>query len=114
MLASQIIVWDVDDVLNRLMYCWLDNWNRGKSHPIGYNQIDKNPPHGILGISKKDYLINLDEFRISKYNTEGLINKVLLNWFQNYGDNFIHIGCTARTIQTMPYQSWKKKKTFII
>lgn len=101
-----LIVWDVDDVLNRLMYCWLDNWNQNTGSNIHYEEIIENPPHKILDITKKDYLFSLDTYRNTKFGRNVSINKNVFQWFQSYGKNFMHIVCTARTVETMPNQSW--------
>ena len=47
------IIWDVDDVLNDLMYSWFQE-HRDLYNPdstLKYQDITQNPPHEILGIT---------------------------------------------------------------
>ena len=106
MSALPIIIWDVDDVLNRLMYCWLDNWDKNAVRKFHYKDIVENPPHKLLGITENQYFSNLDEYRNSDLGRNVSINKCVFQWFQLYGNDFKHIACTARPVHTMPNQSW--------
>ena len=51
----QTIVWDVDDVLNSLMYAWFTGaWM--KEHPgcgVQYSGLTANPPHVVLGVARR-------------------------------------------------------------
>lgn len=100
------IIWDVDDVLNRLMYCWLDDWKQSSRTNIQYKELTENPPHNLLNVSLQEYLSNLDKYRNSDYGKNVLVNKNILNWFNAYGNNYMHIACTARPVETMPNQAW--------
>jgi len=107
-----IIVWDVDDVLNCLMESWLDYWNKKNNSNVCYNEIKNNPPNKILGISKKLYLSNLDEFRNSEAGKNVKVNSIIKSWFKKNGNRFINIACTARPIHTMYNQSYWIYKNF--
>lgn len=93
----KVIAWDVDDVLNDLMYFWFcQKWLLEHSGcSIKYEDLVENPPHKILKIRKEEYLNSLDEFRLS-----GLYSKMqpiseIRNWFIKYGKFFRHIVVTA-------------------
>jgi hypothetical protein len=105
MSAPPIIVWDVDDVLNRLMFFWLGYWNEINNTDVSYSDVFQNPPHSILGISREDYFDSLDGFRNSESGKNVLENDIVKNWFENHGNRFSHVACTARPIETMPNQS---------
>lgn len=103
---SPIIIWDVDDVLNRLMYSWLKHLNQEMGLKFKLNDINENPPHRILGITRDDYFISLDIFRNSEAGKQVQANNTLKNWFKKYGHRYNHMACTARPINTMPNQAW--------
>ncbi|MBU1097703.1 MAG: hypothetical protein KKB34_14565 [Bacteroidetes bacterium] len=91
------IAWDVDDVLNDLMYSWYHSkWLVEKpSTSVRYEHLVENPPHNILGTSAEEYLKSLDEFRLSdKYESMGP-NKEVLKWFDEYGEHCRHIVLTS-------------------
>jgi len=96
------IVWDVDDVLNDLTLYWFKSeWlNVHPGSAVQFDDITENPPHRILGMTKNDYLLSLDNFRLSNY-AEGLLpNPDVLDWFQRFGEHYRHIALTAAPIQT--------------
>ena len=101
-----IIVWDADDVLNRLMFSWLDYWNTINNTNASYSELSQNPPDSIIGISRKEYIDSLDGFRNSESGKKVLTNDIVKNWFENHGNKFKHVACTARPIETMPNQAW--------
>jgi len=98
------VVWDVDDVLNDLMYqwftrCWLQE---NPACNLSYADVQVNPPHEVLGISREEYLSSLDRFR----NTDRAINmqpnQAVLAWMRSHGSQFRHIALTARPLETTP------------
>ena len=98
------IVWDVDDVLNDLMYqwfsyCWLPETPECK---ITYAELCGNPPDATLGISRDAYLNSLDAFRktVRALNMEP--NADMLGWFREHGARFRHIALTARPLESAP------------
>lgn len=94
------IAWDIDDVLNNLMYEWL-NWYK-QSHTeciVEYKDLKENPPHNILGCTKEEYIKSLTEFRLLKY--ESLTpNPEVVSWFKKYGDKAYHIVVTSTRYST--------------
>lgn len=98
------IVWDVDDVLNDLMlqwftYCWLvDN----PDCKITYSKLTQNPPHGVLGITRVDYLESLDKFRMTERGQQMEPNRTVLQWMREHGKGFRHIALTARPLCSSP------------
>ena len=106
MSAFPILVWDVDDVLNLLMVSWLKHWNLMNDSNFSLLDIKENPPYEILGISKEMYFANLDDFRNSEAGINVEENSTVKNWFENHGNKFNHMACTARPIHTMPNQAW--------
>lgn len=91
------LAWDVDDVLNDLMRTWLEtHWL--PAHPgcsVRYEEIVRNPPSEILGVSLEDYLASLDVFRLSGDFERMPPSKEVLGWFSTYGHLFRHIAVTA-------------------
>jgi hypothetical protein len=90
------IAWDVDDILNDLMRCWLVNkWL--PEHPdckVSFEQITQNTPERIMHSTKEDYLLSLDSFRLSKAYSEIKPNAEVLAWFEEFGDKARHIALT--------------------
>lgn len=98
------IVWDVDDVLNDLMYqwftyCWL---KKTPDCRITYAELRGNPPDGDLGISRAAYLDSLDEFRRTARARNMLPNVDILGWLRQHGAGFRHIALTARPLESAP------------
>jgi hypothetical protein len=98
------IVWDVDDVLNDLMYQWLmHGWIR--EHPeceTEYSMLTENPPLAALGATREEYLASLDTFRRSDAGIHLAPNPMVLLWFERHGSQFRHIALTARPLETVP------------
>lgn len=97
------IVWDIDDVLNDLTKQWLDKcWL--PSYPecaVKFEDLEENPPHRLLGISREEYLASLDAFRLSPEARAMLPDQYLMNWFRDNGLRFRHIALTARPRKTV-------------
>ncbi len=90
------VVWDVDDVLNDLMRSWFLLWRQG--HPgcaVSYEDLKKNPPHEVLGITMDNYLESLDEFRGSPLYENMAPLKEVKEWFLQDGSRFRHIALSA-------------------
>jgi phosphoglycolate phosphatase-like HAD superfamily hydrolase len=98
------IVWDVDDVLNDLMHAWFTSvWK--PAHPdsqLSYRDIAENPPYQSLGISRSEYLVSLDEFRLSEQARRMEPNAAVLGWLRSYGDSYRHVALTARPLDSAP------------
>jgi 5'(3')-deoxyribonucleotidase len=93
---SKTIIWDIDDVLNNLMEEWLQTeWmkNNPKSD-IKYTDIKSNPPHSILGITKDDYLVSLDKFRLESFH-KLKPNPLIMEWFKENGSQYRHVALTS-------------------
>lgn len=105
----ETIVWDIDDVLNDLTKQWFETeWlPEHRNCPLSYNQLIANPPHGLLGVLKEEYLASLDKFRLSPEAAAMTPDKMLINWFFEYGDRYRHIAMTARPRNTVyPVMKW--------
>lgn len=90
------VAWDVDDVLNDLMRVWY--WWLGARTGLdlpGYDKLVANPPHEVIGMSREDYLIYLDEFRLTHAASEQHPVREVLDWFKARGDRYHHIALTA-------------------
>lgn len=90
------IIWDVDDVLNDLMGRWLEDvWL--PDHPTcaaRYEELQENPPCGIIGCSLEEYLSSLDRFRLEA--AAGLEPDLqVVEWFLTHGHRFHHVALTA-------------------
>ena len=88
------------------MESWLNHWNQRNNSNVILKDLKENPPHEILRISKETYFNSLDDFRNSKSGKYVLANSIITNWFNNHGNKFKHVACTARPIETMPNQAW--------
>jgi len=106
MSAFPLLIWDVDDVLNQLMGAWLKYWNHENNSNFVLKDIKENPPNKILGISREIYFNSLDEFRNTEAGKSVQEDSTVKNWFNNHGNKYNHMACTARPIETMPNQSW--------
>jgi FMN phosphatase YigB (HAD superfamily) len=103
------IVWDIDDVLNDLTRAWFETeWL--PLHPacrLGYDALNVNPPHALLGVSEAEYLASLDRFRLSPESASREPDKALVTWFRERGDQYRHIALTARPRETVfPALQW--------
>lgn len=91
------IAWDVDDVLNNLMYEWFtEEWMAKRPRcALKYADLKINPPHEILSTSLDEYLGSLDLFRSAKYYQQMRPVQEILEWFRGCGKNYRHIALTA-------------------
>ena len=91
------IAWDVDDVLNDLMRCWLvKKWL--PEHPgckACFEQITQNTPEHIIKSTKEEYRLSLDAFRLSGAYLQLEPNPEILAWFEEFGDKARHIALTS-------------------
>jgi len=100
----QTVVWDVDDVLNDLMYQWfVYGWRVEHSDCLfSYQELTSNPPHQVLGVGCADYLSSMDTFRKTERARNMSPNPEVLAWFREQGARFRHIALTARPLETAP------------
>ena len=98
------IVWDVDDVLNDLMYQWFTNWwlAQAPACTVTYAELSRNPPDKALGISLATYLDSLDMFRGTDRALNMEPNPEVLEWMRQQGARFRHIALTARPLGSAP------------
>lgn len=98
------IVWDVDDVLNDLMYQWFTcSWRvEAPECSVSFEELGGNPPHEALGITRDAYLNSLDAFRKTEQAQNMQPNAQVLAWLQDHGGDFRHIALTARPLQSAP------------
>ncbi|MFH1877198.1 MAG: hypothetical protein ABH883_00115 [Candidatus Omnitrophota bacterium] len=96
------IAWDVDDVLNDLMYNWLtDKWlPEHRDCKVYFDQITENTPERIINSTKEDYLSSLDNFRLSKDYSKMKPDPEILAWFERSGDKARHIALTSVPVRT--------------
>jgi hypothetical protein len=91
------VAWDVDDVLNELMRRWFELvWS--PRHPeahVAYDGLSENPPDGVLGISRAEYLASMDEFRHDPRCVTQAPRRDLLDWFGREGQHARHVALTA-------------------
>ena len=90
------ICWDVDDVLNNLMYEWFhEGWIvQNPTCKLKYEELSENPPTRLLNIHLNTYLESLDRFR-EKYGKDLKPNQEILDWFEKYGSRYRHIALSA-------------------
>lgn len=98
------VVWDVDDVLNDLMQAWFATvWL--PEHPgevVRYEGLSENPPHGLLGIARDEYLASLDGFRLGPAYAGLEPNPDILSWLAEEGGNCRHVALTATPLRAAP------------
>jgi len=100
------VVWDVDDVLNDLMGSWFLRWCQ--EHPgcgVAYEDLKRNPPHEILGITKQGYLQSLDAFRRSALYQDLAPVMEVKEWFLRKGDQFRHMALTAVPLRAASFSA---------
>ena len=93
---KKTIIWDIDDVINNLMEEWFESewlYNNPKSN-LKYTDLKLNPPHTILGITKEDYLISLDKFRLESFHNLKP-NPLIMEWFKENGSLYRHVALTS-------------------
>jgi FMN phosphatase YigB (HAD superfamily) len=100
------VVWDVDDVLNRLMLDWFTLvWKPANpSSGVEYTNIATNPPH-LLGLGPLEYLASLDDFRVSENARNMIPNAAVLEWLSQHGARARHMVLTARPLPSAPHVS---------
>jgi 5'(3')-deoxyribonucleotidase len=107
------IVWDVDDVLNDLMRVWYEEFWL-PAHPnlrLKYNEIDVNPVHPLLNVSKEEYLASLDDFRLSGRYDNLKPLKDVNDWFVEYGPKCRHVALTRVPVAVSHVSAaWVMKK----
>lgn len=98
------IVWDVDDVLNDLMYQWFTfHWlPENPDCNLTYAELTGNPPDKAIGISRGSYLSSLDAFRRSDRAIKMQPNAEVLAWMREHGARFRHLALSARPLETAP------------
>jgi hypothetical protein len=103
----ETIAWDVDDVLNDLMREWFSvEWK--SKHPrceVAFDEISENPPHGILKVTKEEYLESLDSFRASEGYSRLAPVEPVLKWFVTNGHEYRHIAVTRVPVRFAPQSS---------
>lgn len=101
-MTTKTIVWDVDDVLNDLMKVWLEDfWTpRHPGTAVTYAEIGDNPPEKLLGVSKREYLASLDQFRLSGAYDRLEPNVEIRKWFVSHGASCRHIALTRTPLAT--------------
>lgn len=95
---------DIDDTLNNLMQVWLLHYNLQRGTLFKFEDLKVNPPHEILGITKKDYINNLDKFKINYYN-KVIVNKKFWWWFDINGTKANFIAITSTSMETVSESS---------
>jgi hypothetical protein len=98
------IVWDVDDVLNDLMYQWFTfHWlPENPDCKCSYRELSGNPPNEVLGISRAAYFSSLDAFRKTDRAMNMQPNVEVLTWMREHGRRFRHAALTGRPLETAP------------
>ena len=93
----RLIAWDVDDVLNDLMSCWLEEaWRPAQRHGApAFGELTANPPNRLLGVPLTDYLASLDTFRLSGRYARMAPRPDVAEWFQQHGSQWQHLALTA-------------------
>lgn len=98
------VVWDVDDVLNDLMRSWFESvWMPDHpAEPMRYSDVSQNPPYGLLGVSRDEYLSSLDDFRLSPGYTRLEPNPDILVWLAAEGGRCRNVALTATPLRAAP------------
>ena len=82
------IVWDVDDVLNDLMYQWFTHcWLRGPGCKLSFEELNANPPTRFSAFRARTTLILLTDSAEPKSNSI-CARMESLSWLRGYGPDF--------------------------
>lgn len=102
------VIWDVDDILNDLMYQWFHHgWLA--EHPecaLDFSELSANPPHAVLGVERGVYLDSMDRFRRTQRGSRMTPNAEVLAWFRERGHLCRHVALTARPLESAPDVAW--------
>jgi FMN phosphatase YigB (HAD superfamily) len=86
------------------MGSWFDSvWI--PNHPgelLRYASVSQNPPHGLLGVSREEYLSSLDEFRLGPGYAQLPPNPDVLSWLVAEGGRCRHVALTATPLRAVP------------
>jgi len=93
-----LLVWDIDDVLNRFMFLCLGRFPAKRS--LRYEDLSVMPPYELLGISKEQYLDTLDSCRPVLYKEAP--RPEVMRFFERHGSDFQHIALSAAPIKFAP------------
>ncbi len=97
------LVWDVDDVLNDLTRAWLEDWSSvAGAVPPAYDRLVGNPPHELLGMSRKNFLASLDDFRLCGKAAKLPPLPPTFDWFCLHGEKCRNIALTAAPLCAAP------------
>lgn len=98
------VVWDVDDVLNDLMRSWFESvWLPDHpAEPMLYSDISQNPPHGLLSVSRDEYLASLDDFRLGPGYARLEPNPAIISWLESEGGRCRNVALTATPLRAAP------------
>lgn len=67
-----------------------------------YTDVSQNPPHGLLGVSREEYLSSLDEFRLGPGYARLEPNPDILSWLVAEGGSCRHVALTATPLRAAP------------
>ena len=81
-----LLLWDIDDVLNRFMQLCFSRFPAEKK--LDYGDLTVNPPHELLGITKEQYLATLDSCRPELYKERP--RPEIRLFFERHGHRFRH------------------------
>jgi len=98
---TKTIIWDFDDVLFETLRYWTVWYGHEPGKHILYQNIIDNPPLLAAGITYDEYRISMDAFRTSDFARSLKPASDLLEWFETYGNRFMHILLTARPLSAM-------------
>ena len=96
--AKTLLVWDIDDVLNRFMFLAFEDLLARKK--MKYEELSVMPPCEKLGIGKPEYLAALDAARPGLYR-EGPRPEVM-DFFERHGGDFEHVALSAAPVRFAP------------
>ena len=93
-----LLLWDVDDVLNRFMQLCCRRFPAERK--LDYADLTVNPPHELLGLGREEYLATLDACRPELYQ-EGPRPEIRL-FFERHGNEFRHAALSAVPMRFAP------------
>lgn len=103
-MPKALIFWDVDDVLNNLMYLCINSTAQTIKKGIKYSDLRHNPPLEELGCEREVFTQQLDLCRTLATETMAP-RPELLCFFKNYGKYFRSAALTAAPITMAPLSS---------
>ena len=100
-MPKPLFLWDIDDVLNDLVFCCCQNQAQRLKPGIHFEEIHSNPPLEEFGCSLEEYMALLDECRREHLYSRPPAKEVL-EFFNEYGHLFHSMTLSSAPMDLAP------------